>query len=145
MTTSNGLAPAGAPVALHRLVIPTAIAGGAFAIGAALTIAPAAAGSAALGTAVVLGFFGVTHLVLRKVLARVPELAMAAAVALYVTKVLAMFGLIFLVKHWGAIQAKPFGFAVLLCTLVWTTSEVLVHMRHRTLYIDPHAQQPTRD
>ena len=130
---------------LRLLVAPTA-AIGAVAVTAAALVRGASAGlGAVLGVAIVVGFFSVSHIVLGRVLARSPELAMSAALALYLFKIIVLFVLLAVFRHASGFDGKAFGLTVLVCTVTWTLAEVLVHARRRVPYVTPAATPPADD
>ena len=123
---------------LRRLVLPTAAAGIAACVVAAALRGGHGTVGALIGAAIVLGFFSISHVVLGRVLAKSPELAMSAALALYLFKVIVLFLLLAIFRHASGFDGKVFGLTVLVCTLVWTFAEVLVHARRRVPYVTPH-------
>ena len=133
------LPPAGTPVALRSLALPTVALGAVAAAAFAMVTGMPALWSAIAGVAVVVSFFAITHVVLQRVLSRAPHLAMGAAMLLYVSKIAAMLALVVVLRNISGLDGKAFGITVLACTLVWTVSETVVNLRHRTLYVDTDA------
>lgn len=136
MSTPEGLPAAGTPIRLRLCVLPVSAAGFLALVAAWSLGSPASVWSSAAGTAVVISFFSVTHVVLQRVLARAPHLAMAAAMLLYVSKVAVMLALVYVLRNVPVLDGKAFGLTVVAGTVVWTMSEVAANLRHRTLYVD---------
>ncbi|MBU6213566.1 MAG: hypothetical protein KGP01_03890 [Actinomycetales bacterium] len=130
---------------LRLLAAPTAAVGALAVTVAAVMRGGSAAVGAALGVAIVVGFFSVSHIVLGRVLAKSPELAMSAALALYLFKIIVLFVLLAVFRHATGFDGKTFGLTVLVCTVSWTMAEVLVHARRRVPYVTPAATQPGSD
>lgn len=129
---------------LRSLMVPTGVVGA-----VATTIGAVTRGSdgligAALATVTVIGFFTMSHVVLTRVLAKSPELGMSAALALYLFKVIVLFGLLALFKKATVFDGRVFGFSVLAATLAWTFAEVRTHARQRVLYVQPEAGSKER-
>ncbi len=127
---------------LRSLMLPTAAVGVLATVAGALTRGSAGLIGAALATVTVIGFFTLSHIVLTRVLARSPELGMSAALALYLFKVIVLFGLLALFKRATVFDGKVFGFSVLAATLAWTFAEVRTHARQRVLYVQPDGGSP---
>lgn len=127
---------------LRSLMLPTLAVGAMAAVAGAVMRGADGLIGALLATGTVIGFFAVSHLVLTRVLAKSPELGMSAALALYLFKVIVLFGLLALFKHATVFDGKVFGFSVLAATLAWTFAEVRTHARQRVLYVQPDAGSP---
>ena len=69
---------------------------------------------------------------------------MSAALALYLFKVIVLFGLLALFKKATVFDGRVFGFSVLAATLAWTFAEVRTHARQRVLYVQPEAGSKER-
>jgi len=133
---SSELPPAGTPIRLRLCAIPTTAVGAAACVVAGATSGVTSVWSCMGGVLVVVAFFAVTHVVLQRVLARAPQLAMGAALLLYVTKVAVMLVLVAVLRNVSGLDGKAFGFTVVGCTLTWTFAEVVANLRHRTAYVD---------
>jgi len=124
---------------LRLLALPTGVVG----LATVLVMSKMRGGHGALGavigTLIVVGFFSVSHVVLGRVLVKSPELAMSAALALYLFKVIVLFVLLALVRHATGFDGKAFGMTVLVCTLAWTFAEVRVHARRRVPNVTPQS------
>lgn len=136
MSVNESLPAAGTPVPLRKCVLPTAAFGLVAAAAAVVAGTSASLWSSFAGTVVVIAFFAVTHVVLQRVLARAPHLAMGAALLLYVSKVAVMLALVYVLRNLPMLDGKTFGLTVVGGTVVWTLAEVLASLRHRTLYVD---------
>lgn len=122
---------------LRWSAIPTALVGVvAILLGALLRGAPGAI-AAALGVLIVLAFFGSGQYVLGRILSGNPELALSAALLLYLTQIAVLFILIALLQDATWLDPKVFAITVVLCTLVWTGMSVLVSQRTKVLYVEP--------
>ena len=129
---------------LRSLMVPTVVVGAvATTIGAVTRRSDGLIG-AALATVTVIGFFTMSHVVLTRVLAKSPELGMSAALALYLFKVIVLFGLLALFKKATVFDGRVFGLSVLAATLAWTFAEVRTHARQRVLYVQPEAGSKER-
>ena len=124
---------------LRSLMLPTAVVGIISTVAGALSRGAQGFIGAVLATVTVIGFFALSHIVLTRVLAKSPELGMSAALALYLFKVIVLFGLLALFKRATVFDGKVFGFSVLAATLAWTFAEVRTHARQRVLYVQPDA------
>lgn len=122
---------------LRSLALPTAALGAVAIAVASSTRGGHGAIGATVGAAIVIGFFSLSHIVLGRVLAKSPELAMSAALALYLFKIIVLFLLLALFRNADGFDGKVFGLTVLACTLAWTIAEVFVHARRRVPYITP--------
>lgn len=112
-------------------VVPVGVA--ALAVAAAATAAAGARGlvGAAVGAALVVGFFGAGLLVARCTAQRGPATVMGVAMATYTAKI-ALLGL-FLVLFRGteAFHPDSFGASVIVCAVVWLVAEARAVARLR--------------
>lgn len=121
---------------LRGAAIPTA---GAGLIGIAVgVIAAGAEGAigAALGTVLVLAFFGAGLYWLSVIGERWPEMFMGAGVLVYTTQVLVMLVLLRVFRNATFMDGRVFGFTMLACILVWLAGQAWSHTRVKTLYIE---------
>lgn len=123
---------------LARVAVPTFIAGVVASVVAAFVGGAPAAVGAILGTAIVLIFFIVGQLFLAMVLRNNPELALSAALVIYLTKIGVLMLLLFLLQGTTAFDTRAFGFTIILCTLVWTIAEVWILAKTKALVVDPN-------
>lgn len=124
---------------LRGAAIPTLLAGA-----VALAVCGLLAGvqgtvGAALGTVVVLVFFGISILAVSYSARVSPQLLMPVAMFTYLVKIFAMLGLIALLRDAAWMHGRAFGFTVVGCTVVWLVFEVRVFFKTKMLYVEPHA------
>jgi ATP synthase protein I len=81
---------------------------------------------AIIGALIVVIFFTIGQTVLSYILRHNTDMATTVALTLYLVKVGILFGFIILFQGADAFNTKVFALAVLTCTLVWTTAEVVV-------------------
>lgn len=94
---------------------------------------------AALGTAVVLVFFGISWVVISTASTHGPTAMIGAAFATYLVKILTLGILLVTFKETTAFDFKAFAWAVLVGTIVFMAFEVRAFLRQRILYVDPGA------
>jgi len=92
---------------------------------------------AAIGLVVVVVFFSVGQYGLGVILDRNPDMALSAALVLYLVKIGVLFGFIAAFKDTTVFDPKVFGLTVLACTLVWTAAEVWAMGKTKMLVIEP--------
>ena len=122
---------------LLKAAIPTALIGLLVTVVAWLTIGSSAGIGALLGVAVVLPFFLVGQVVLARVLATNPAMAMAVAMMLYMAKIGGLAILLVVLAETSWFDTKVFAVNILVCTLVWTGAEVWIFATTKVLYVDP--------
>ena len=91
----------------------------------------------ALGAGVVVGFFGLTLLVMRAARDQTPEMQLGVAMALYSTKVVVVGGLVFALRGQPWLSPTAFAVTVVACVLAWQVGQVLGFARARVLVADP--------
>ncbi|GAA2721562.1 hypothetical protein [Actinocorallia aurantiaca] len=122
---------------LRGAAIPTLLAGAvALAVGGLLAGAQGAVG-AALGTVVVVVFFGISILAVSYSARVNPQMLMPVAMFTYLVKVFAMLGLIALLRDASWMNGRAFGLTVLGCTAVWLAFEIRVFVKTKMLYVEP--------
>ncbi len=94
---------------------------------------------AVLGAVLVLAFFSVGQFFLGKVLRSNPQMALTAALTLYLAKIGVLLILIIALAGTTAFDTKVFAATVLACTLTWTIAEVWIFGTTKVLYVDPEA------
>ena len=124
-------------VILRAAALPTLLAGVIATVIGAITRGTPGAWGAIIGTLVVLLFFSVGQYALGVILDNNPQMALSAALALYLVKVGVLFGFIIAFKNTTLFDPKVFGMTVLACTLVWTIAEVWALGRTRMLVVEP--------
>jgi len=95
----------------------------------------------AMGTVIVLVFFGAGQKVLSSTLKNNPQNAMLVALTLYVVKIGVLLLLLFLLQDATFFAPKVFAAVIVACTLAWTFVEVWLFSRTKVLYVDPEAGQ----
>ena len=120
-----------APAAAAMIVLSGIVGGGKGLVGALL------------GVGLVIIFFGLSALAMTWASRRSPQVTMVTAITTYLVKILVL--LFFVAKFSGttAFNGKLFGFTVIVCVIVWTTSQALVAARLKTPYVDP-APEPVK-
>jgi ATP synthase protein I len=118
-----------APVAAAMIVLSGIVGGGKGLVGALL------------GVGLVIVFFGISALAMNWATRRSPQVTMVTAITTYLVKILAL--LFFVAKYSGAtaFNGKLFGFTVIACVIVWTTSQALVAARLKVPYVEPEPQR----
>jgi ATP synthase protein I len=96
---------------------------------------------AILGSILVLAFFSVGQHFLGKVLRNNPQMALTAALTLYLAKIGVLLLLIIALSGTTAFDTKVFASAILACTLTWTIAEVWIFGTTKVLYVDPEASK----
>lgn len=130
------------PSIVVSAAIPTAVVGGAaIAVGAAARGSHGALG-AAVGAAIVLVFFAIGQVVLARVIATNPTMAMTVAMTMYLVKIGVLFGLLLALRDTAAFDTQVFAATVLACTLAWTGAEVWAYGTSKPLYVDPDDRPP---
>lgn len=126
---------------LRGAAIPTALAGGvAVLISLALAGTKGAIG-AGIGVAVVVAFFSIGLLAVTYAARISPMMMMQAAVFSYLVKIVALIGLVTLLKGVTMWNPQAFALTVIALTVVWVTLEARGFMRLKVIHLDP---QPER-
>ncbi|HBJ72297.1 MAG TPA: hypothetical protein DDY88_00940 [Actinobacteria bacterium] len=92
---------------------------------------------AVVGTVLVLLFFSIGNFILNWALREHPQIALSIALLTYVVKIGFLLVLIVLFADTTLFNTKVFALTVVLCTITWTTAELLVWSRTRVLYVEP--------
>ncbi|MDH2429967.1 hypothetical protein [Sphaerisporangium sp. TRM90804] len=128
--------------ALKGAAIPTLVVGLVAVIVAAILGGGTGALGAAIGVAVVAGFF-TAGLVAVTWAGRVsPQMMMLAAVLGYLVKVILLMVLLSVFRDATAFSPRAFGWSVVVCTIAWTIGEVRAFLKLKMLYVDPGAKVP---
>jgi ATP synthase protein I len=132
-----------------RAAAATLAVGAVAAVAAGLTAGWPGVAGVAIGTAMVVGFFGLGALALDVVAALMPALSLLVALLTYTLQVV-LVGLVFVaLTRSGAleesVEERWLGGAVILGTLVWLTLQVLVSTRTRQPVYDLPADFPATD
>ncbi len=122
---------------LRGAAVPTALTGVVAVVVGAVVASGKGALGAFLGTAMVLGFFSFSSLVVGRASRGSAYAAMNAALITYMVKIAVMLGLILVFKDTTLFDTKVFGLTIVVCTIVWTGFEVRTFSKLKMLYVDP--------
>jgi ATP synthase protein I len=123
--------------AIRGAAVPTAVVClVASVVGAVLKGVPGLIGGL-LGTLVVLAFFVLGQLVVARVLNTNPQVGTTAALLVFTLQVLALLVLLLVLRDATWLDGKIFAFTVLVGTLTWTVSSVVVFNRMRRPSVVP--------
>ena len=114
-----------APAAVAMIVLGGIVGGGKGLVGALL------------GVGLVAVFFGIDALALSWAAHRSPQVMMVTAIVTYLVKILALLFLVAKYSGTTAFNGKIFGFTVIVCVIVWTTSQAVVAARLKAPYVEP--------
>jgi hypothetical protein len=115
---------------------PTLVAA-AVCVAVGLVSSPMAAWSAALGAALVIGFFSLTLLVMRRTADLPPTTVMLVVMVTYTVKVLALGVVMFAVRDVAWLSGYATGVTITVCALVWLFVELRAYKRLRIFAYDP--------
>ena len=90
-----------------------------------------------LGVALVAIFFGIDVAVIGRVSRISPQAIMAAAVGLYLFKIIVLAVAVKELSDSSFFNGKLFGFTALVCILAYCASQVARSMKFKTLYVEP--------
>jgi ATP synthase protein I len=116
---------------------PTLVAA-AVCIAVGLFTSPMAAWSAALGAALVVGFFSVTLLVMKRTADLPPTTVMLVVMVTYTVKVLVLALVMFAVRDVSWLSGYAVGVTITVCALVWLFFELRAYKRLRIFAYDPN-------
>lgn len=102
-----------------------------------LVSSPQAAWSAALGAALVVGFFSLTLLVMKRTTQQPPTTVMLVVMLTYTAKVLALGIVMFAVRDASFVSGYAVGVTITVCALVWLFFELRAYKRLRIFAYDP--------
>lgn len=106
-------------------------------ISVGLVSGPMAAWSAALGAALVVGFFSLTLLVMKRTANLPPTTVMLVVMVTYTVKVLALGIVMFAVRDVSWLSGYAVGVTITVCALVWLFFELRAYKRLRIFAYDP--------
>ncbi len=66
---------------------------------------------------------------------------MVTAVSTYLVKIIALLFLVARYSGTTAFNGKLFGFTVVICVVVWTTTQALVSARLKVPYVEPDGKR----
>jgi ATP synthase protein I len=106
-------------------------------IAVGLVSSPTAAWSAALGAGLVVGFFSLTLLVMRRTADLPPTTVMLVVMVTYTVKVLVLGLVMFAVRDVSWLSGYAVGVTITVCALVWLFFELRAYKRLRIFTYDP--------
>lgn len=121
---------------LRGAAIPSALAGVAATLVGLLVAGAEGALGAAIGSVVVIFFFGISVIAVSFASKISPQVMAAAAVFSYVGKILVLFGLLAGFRDTTAWHPQVFAWSVIALTIVWIGAEIRFAMTTKMLYID---------
>jgi hypothetical protein len=121
---------------LRGSVWPTLVAA-AVCVGVGLASSSLAAWSAALGAALVVGFFALTLLVMRRTADLPPTTVMLVVMVTYTVKVLFLGVVMFAVRDATWVSGYAVGVTITVCALVWLFFELRAYRHLRIFTYDP--------
>jgi ATP synthase protein I len=92
---------------------------------------------AALGTALVAVFFGISVFAIGRAARISPQAMMITALATYIVKILILVFLVASFSNTTAFNTRMFGLTALACILVWCASQVFWSLKVKFLYVEP--------
>lgn len=98
---------------------------------------PQAAWSAALGAALVLGFFSLTLLAMKRTADLPPTTVMMVVLATYTAKVLVLGVVMFALRDASFVSGYAVGVSITVCALVWLFFEMRAYRHLRIFAYDP--------
>jgi hypothetical protein len=102
-----------------------------------LVSSPTAAWSAALGAGLVVGFFSLTLLVMKRTANLPPTTVMLVVLVTYTVKVLVLGAVMFAVRDVPWLSGYATGVTITVCALVWLFFELRAYKRLRIFAYDP--------
>ncbi len=121
---------------LRGSFVPTAVVG-LLAVVVAAFSGPKAAWSAALGAVLVLTFFTISLLAMKRTAHLAPTAVMLVVMATYTVKVLALGLVMFLLRDAAWVSGYAVGVTITVCTLVWLYFEMRAYKRLRIFVFTP--------
>lgn len=93
--------------------------------------------AAVIGVVVVLAFFGLGQYTVFYILRNRPELAMTAALGVYLIQMIVLFIVMIILKNATFFDPKVFALVVVACALTWTVASVTAMLRTKVMYVEP--------
>ncbi|WP_347352080.1 hypothetical protein [Intrasporangium sp.] len=121
---------------LRGCLLPTLVAAAACVV-AAFFASPMAAWSAAFGAVLVIAFFGLTLLVMKRTADLPPTTTMVVVLVAYTLKVAALGVAMFLVRDASWLSGYAVGVSITVCAVVWLFFEMRAYKRLRIFVYDP--------
>lgn len=123
--------------AMLRAALVPAAAVGLLSVGLGLLGGPRDVAGAALGAGLVIGFFGLTLLVMRAARRVAPEMLLGVALALYSTKIAVVGGIVFWLRDQPWLSPTALAVTAIACATAWLTGQVVGFTRLRLPLVDP--------
>lgn len=124
---------------LRGSLFPTLAAAGVCVV-VGLFSSPKAAWSAALGAALVIFFFSLTLLVMKRTADRAPTTVMMVVMATYTFKVIVLGVAMYLLSDVSWVSGYAVGVSITVCALVWLFFEMRAYKRLRIFAYDPEGE-----
>ncbi|WP_157557603.1 hypothetical protein [Intrasporangium oryzae] len=124
---------------LRGSLFPT-LAAGAVCVVVGLFSSPKAAWSAAFGAALVIFFFSLTLLVMKRTADLAPTTVMMVVMATYTFKVIVLGVAMFLLRDVSWVSGYAVGLSITVCALVWLFFEMRAYKRLRIFAYDPEGE-----
>lgn len=124
---------------LRGSLLPTA-AVGVVCVAVGLFSSPKAAWSAAFGAALVIFFFSLTLLVMKRTADLAPTTVMMVVMATYTVKVIVLGVAMFVLSGISWVSGYAVGLSITVCALVWLFFEMRAYKRLRIFAYDPAGQ-----
>lgn len=122
---------------LRGAAIPTALVGLGGLVTAGVTAGQRGVLGAAIGTLLVMAFFGLGLYTLGRVGERWPELFLGAAMATYTTQILLLMIPLVLLRDATFLHGRAFGLTILACLVAWLAGQTWMQTRVKTPYVQP--------
>ncbi|TQN32613.1 ATP synthase protein I [Haloactinospora alba] len=127
---------------IRGAAIPTAVAGTVATIVAAFTAGVAGVAGVVAGTALILGFFAVSAVVIAWTGERNPQLMLPVAFLVYTTKVGILAIALVLFKGTAVLNGTAFALTSLACVIVWLAGQAVANVRVKRPYVEPARSTP---
>ena len=121
---------------LRGSLVPTLVAAAVCIVGGFVS-SPRAAWSAAVGAALVIFFFALTLLVMKRTADLAPTTVMLVVMATYTFKVIVLGVAMFLLRDVSWVSGYAVGVSITVCALVWLFFEMRSYKRLRIFAYDP--------
>ncbi|PPK98665.1 ATP synthase protein I [Kineococcus xinjiangensis] len=118
-------------ILLRRSAVPSIAAAALCAVAAGLLRGSGSVGSALLGSAIVILFFGARLVVMRRTARANPQLVLVVALAVYTVKIVLLGLAMLLLTRVAWVDAQVLGLAVLVTAVVWLAAEMRGFVRLR--------------
>jgi len=124
---------------LRGCVLPT-LAAAAVCVVVAFFSSPMAAWSAAFGAALVIGFFSLTLLVMKRTADLAPTTTMMVVMVTYTLKVVVLGVVMFLLRDATWVSGYAVGVSITVCAVVWLFFEMRAYKHLRVFVYDPDGE-----